>query len=89
MKRILFCLAMLVPACGDDDDHEVPALCEQIGEQCHPFDNGSSGIGHDCHELGHDGDLATCEANEAMCLAFCSGTIDGGGPDGAAPDAGP
>ncbi|HEX2880494.1 MAG TPA: hypothetical protein VHO25_13265 [Polyangiaceae bacterium] len=61
---------------GGDAGHPASAVCEEIGHLCHDFDTGDSGLGHECHEVGHAGDEAACLAIQADCLALCGG--DGG-----------
>lgn len=67
--RVAECVALCDAA---DVDGGPPDACDMLGHQCHPFDTGS-GPAHDCHELGHAGDLAACEAMLASCLMTCSG----------------
>lgn len=70
-------------ACGDDDDSsqepaagadggasETPLDCSVLGELCHEADTGS-GLAHDCHELGHDGVIATCAKQFDGCISAC------------------
>lgn len=49
--------------------------CANIASACHDVDPGFGPL-HDCHELGHTGELADCEKREAECLALCSGGTD-------------
>ena len=63
--------------CGGSDDSDdasgeglKSADCETITEACHHFDTGS-GKPHDCHELAHDDNAATCKAQLTECLAAC------------------
>ena len=65
--------------------------CEVIGELCHEADTGS-GLGHDCHELGHEGHAAACVAGFDDCIALCvpdeqGGAGAGAGGSGPTPDA--
>ncbi len=46
--------------------------CDYIADACH----GGVGVAEACHEVGHDGDLATCEEMLATCLVTC--TVDAG-----------
>jgi hypothetical protein len=46
-----------------------PASCP-LGSGCHNVDPGSGRI-HDCHEVGHSGDAAMCQANLASCTQLC------------------
>jgi hypothetical protein len=80
-------------ACGDDDEPspggageghgggghaEAPAICRVVGTLCHDADTGS-GMGHDCHQLGHVGNIETCEEEFAGCIGFCVGGETGAG----------
>ncbi|AKF08627.1 hypothetical protein [Sandaracinus amylolyticus] len=56
----------------EDVDGGPPDLCDELGSLCHAYDTGS-GPAHECHEVGHAGDLAACQAVETMCRATCSG----------------
>ena len=55
-----------------ETDGGPPDSCDTIGQTCHPYDTGS-GPAHDCHEVGHAGDVAACDAALAGCMATCSG----------------
>jgi hypothetical protein len=44
--------------------------CKAMGDACHDFDTGN-GLGNLCHEVGHMGNLAWCEAIYADCVALC------------------
>jgi hypothetical protein len=57
--------------------------CQVLGELCHAADTGS-GPAHDCHEVGHVGDAAACEAEFAGCMGTCTGADIGGGGAGGA-----
>jgi hypothetical protein len=46
--------------------------CANIANACHDVDPGT-GPQHDCHELGHTGELTECQAREAECIALCQG----------------
>jgi hypothetical protein len=63
------CIALCDPA-GAGDAGKL--LCDEIGEKCHPFDDGGAGLGHECHEVGHTGDVAACAAIYDQCITFCS-----------------
>lgn len=52
--------------------------CQVVGELCHEADTGS-GPGHDCHELGHEGDAAACSAGFAKCIEVCVPEAGAGG----------
>jgi hypothetical protein len=57
--------------------------CQVLGELCHAADTGS-GPAHDCHEVGHVGNAAACEAEFAGCVGTCTGADIGGGGAGGA-----
>jgi len=78
-------------ACSSDEGGEVEAdaggsssghgsiypSCAEISDACHPFDDGTPGPIHDCHELAHDDPTEpACVSKKAHCLAICTG--DGG-----------
>lgn len=46
------------------------SACEQLGRLCHGI---GPGFTEECHEIGHDGDEALCEAELEECLAACVG----------------
>jgi hypothetical protein len=52
--------------------------CQVLGELCHAADSGE-GRAHDCHELGHVGDVATCATEFAGCVATCTDSSGAGG----------
>jgi hypothetical protein len=52
--------------------------CEQLAEACHHL-GGTQGLGHECHEIGHDGVIGECNSQLEACLAFCAMPADGGG----------
>jgi len=56
--------------------------CEQLAEKCHHLGS-SSGFGHECHELGHDGVVAECSQQLSACLAFCAMPASDGSADSA------
>jgi hypothetical protein len=63
-----------------------PAACEEIGEACHPVDDGA-GPAHDCHENSElNWSAAECRSNHDSCIALCEALpVDGGtGTDAAA-----
>jgi hypothetical protein len=64
-----------------------PNACEQLAEKCHHLGS-SSGFGHECHELGHDGVVAECSEQLSACLAVCTMPASDGGSDTAEASAG-
>ena len=62
---------------------EASIACQVLGELCHAADTGS-GPAHDCHEVGHVGNAAACEAEFAGCVATCTDANVGGGGAGGA-----
>jgi hypothetical protein len=69
---IAFCHSAHDEDAGDAGQH-ASVVCEELGHLCHDFDNGDSGLGHECHEVGHAGDEAACLAIQGDCLALCGG----------------
>jgi hypothetical protein len=68
LALLLASLAGLL-ACGDDD-HEVPAECEEIAELCH---DSTTEEGQECHENAEGvWSASECVANEEACLAECA-----------------
>ena len=62
---------------GDHDghkDHTHAPLCAEIAKVCHGAD-GSTGVAHDCHMLGHNPATTgeQCEARHHECMAACGG----------------
>lgn len=66
---------------GGGGHADAPAICQVLGTLCHDADTGS-GIGHDCHQLGHVGNVETCEEEFAGCIGFCVGGETGAGGAG-------
>lgn len=91
---VLLVAAVVVTFVACKDDEETPShghddfpACKELGKRCHAFDTGS-GLGHDCHELGHGAKTeAECIAKRDECLAVCPLT-DGGAEGGHVGDAG-
>lgn len=57
---------------------EAPVICKVLGELCHEADSGE-GASHECHELGHVGNVATCEQEFDGCIAICTHDEGAGG----------
>ena len=54
--------------------------CQVLGELCHAADSGT-GPAHECHEVGHVGNAAACNAEFAGCVGVCTGADTGAGGD--------
>jgi hypothetical protein len=61
-------------------------VCQVLGELCHAADEGS-GPAHDCHEVGHVGNAAACEAEFDGCIGTCTDANIGSGGAGTGDDA--
>ncbi len=59
-----------VTTCVAEAGSAADAHCAALGELCHPVDDGDGPL-HDCHELGHVNDGATCAASFDDCAARC------------------
>lgn len=79
--RRVECVALCTAAASDgghldaavaESDAAVANICTMLGSLCHHYDTGS-GPAHECHEVGHAGDLAACEAMAESCMTICSG----------------
>ena len=72
---------------GGGGHGDAPVLCQVLGSLCHDADTGS-GVGHDCHQVGHVGELEACEEEFAGCIGFCveGATGEGGAGGGASAD---
>lgn len=98
MKTLAFLgFALLLAASGCDDDkkddghdHEGTGACADLIAACHDADEGEGTESAECHDIGHDGVQATCEAERTRCLEACehSHNDDGGDHDDAGDDAG-
>lgn len=51
-------------------NNEARAECAAIGELCHAADVGAGPL-HECHEIGHVGDVSQCAAHFAECVGLC------------------
>src|SRR5690606_26496247 len=71
-------LASGVSACDDDDETSADPKCVELAARCHPFDQGA-GLGHECHEIGHENLIDQCHAKYDECFTFC--TAGDGGAD--------
>jgi hypothetical protein len=65
---------------GELSDGE--AACLELGELCHDADDGT-GLGAECHELGHVGDGDACLERFEECKTYCEGQLGHGGAGGA------
>lgn len=71
---------------GRDGHADGAIVCEVLGELCHAADEGE-GAARDCHEVGHKGNAAACEAEFAGCIAACTDDDGAGGAAGTGVDA--
>lgn len=59
-------------ACSSSTSDTPPAdytgSCSILASQCHPY---KTGLGHECHELGHAGNDNACGPRKAECQAAC------------------
>jgi hypothetical protein len=68
------CLAECAPSDlsheGQGHAHEdYASYCGQLASACH---SDTTELGVACHELGHSGDEAACEARHSACIAECT-----------------
>ena len=67
---------------GGQDGHGGAASrtqeCKVIGSLCHDADTGS-GTGHDCHEVGREGNAEACAEQFDACITFCTAEDEGTG----------
>lgn len=56
--------------------------CAALGELCHPVSGQSAALAA-CHDLGHVGDEAACEAEFVPCAVACLAAREGSGAGGA------
>lgn len=94
-STLMFAVLVLV-GCGGgggttDSGVSARPTCDEIMEQCHPFDVGLGEI-HECHELSEAADTteAACVAMRAHCFEVCVATDAGPTADsGSETDSGP
>lgn len=55
---------------GGHGGHTQSPYCLALGELCHPVSSVSAAL-QECHELGHIGDAAVCEAQFTECATQC------------------
>lgn len=80
---LLFCALtsalVAIAACSSSDDsgsntmppaEDYTGSCSALASACHSYAK-TSAIGHECHELGHAGDIKACGPRKAECLAAC------------------
>jgi uncharacterized repeat protein (TIGR04052 family) len=63
----LLSLAFTLTACSDDDTPR--SACDFISEACHHESNAAAAR---CHDVGHENNLAACEAMLPSCLSACT-----------------
>jgi spore coat protein A len=66
------CIAQCAPSdlSGPGHQHEdYASYCGQLANSCH---GDATALGVECHDLGHAGDEAACEARHAACIARCT-----------------
>lgn len=88
----LSCVAgvLFAISCGssssDAPAEDYTGSCNILASQCHPY---KTGLGHECHELGHGGDDKACGPRKAECQAACP-LVEASTPqDGSTPDVDP
>jgi hypothetical protein len=87
-------LSMALLGCpGDDDGTLYHPSCQAIIDVCHEaeemFPSRTDLV--ECHDYGHDNDMATCDANQTRCVGLCQAALadgGGGGSDGGSIDGG-
>ncbi|UJR83476.1 Hypothetical protein I5071_55440 [Sandaracinus amylolyticus] len=74
---MLVLLMIALAGCGGDDDdgHGGEGSCEELSTECHDVDEGG-GFVAECHDLGHNGTAAECDAMLDDCLAACRAAHD-------------
>jgi hypothetical protein len=86
LSLALFALAAPLGCKDEIEPDPTPGLtgaeaCTQLGELCHDVDTGT-GLGAECHELGHVNDGDTCLARYDECKSFCESALSSGGSTG-------
>lgn len=64
-----------VDAGGSSSGHgSIYPSCAAISDACHPYDDGTPGPIHDCHEVAHDDPTEpACASKKDHCLEICTG----------------
>jgi hypothetical protein len=65
---------------GAGDDAFGVAECKVLGKLCHEADD-AMGEAHECHEIGHQGEVEACHESFAACINTCK-TDEGSGGQG-------
>jgi uncharacterized repeat protein (TIGR04052 family) len=63
--------------CSDSESFSIDCvqnLCNDLGRNCHVVDTGT-GVINECHNLGHAGDAAMCEARRDECVQACGAAL--------------
>jgi hypothetical protein len=69
---------LLTIACSDGstDEDETSDKCCELGAACHVVGGSTDQEVTDCHEIGHQNDLDTCDAEYDRCIQVCDGVND-------------
>lgn len=91
-SRLAFAIVSIALTAGCDPAPAPSTSCDQLGDACHDA-SGAGGLAAECHDIGHDGDVAACDAMLTACLAACAAPGDAGTDaptvgDAGTPDAG-
>ncbi|MDQ3032437.1 MAG: hypothetical protein M3Y87_08485 [Myxococcota bacterium] len=83
-RALSIAMVLVLAACGGgsgdgDAGHGAGGACDEIVEHCHSVGSASAEADA-CHELGHDGPVASCEARRAECVAICDAVAEDAGP---------
>jgi hypothetical protein len=76
--RMATAVVLALGACGEETGthDDLGEACAPIAEACHEV----AGLGDaeldECHDIGHDGDEAACEAESERCLAVCAAATE-------------
>jgi hypothetical protein len=73
MRLGLWIAAMLISACNGGHSHDLPPSCQELVDLCHDPGEAGDADAEACHEIGHDGDEAACDAEYDACITTCEG----------------